>query len=248
MVLSRFLAFDAPLGKLIRLPLRALPQDATVRVLRGPLRGARWIAGSSTHGCWLGTYEWTFQSFFFSVIPQGGVVWDVGANVGFYSLLAARKATKVVAFEPLPENLSYLRRHIELNQVGERVQVIPSAASDHDGTGLFSVVPGNRSEGSLRPYGKLPVGTVRLDSLGTVPDMIKIDVEGNEYEVLRGAIETMRTHHPLVLIARHTADSNCHDLLTAVGYQVSEIAPGELLARKPAVSTYNRLLGESLSA
>lgn len=224
----------------MRLPLRAIPQGTIIPVLRGPLRGARWIVGSSTHGCWLGTYEKAFQAFFFSVVPEGGVVWDVGANVGFYSLLAARKAARVVAFEPLPENLSSLRRHIELNRLEECIQVVPAAASDHDGTGLFSVVPGNSSEGSLRPHGTLTVQTVRLDSLGAVPDLIKIDVEGNEHEVLRGAIETMRTHHPLVLVARHSADSYCQDLLDELGYQVSEIACGELLARSSTGPTSYR--------
>jgi FkbM family methyltransferase len=229
---SRLLAFDAPLGKFVRLPLRAIPKSATVRVLRGPLRGARWIVGSSTHGCWLGTYEQAFQSFFSSVIPEGGVVWDVGANVGFYSLVAARKAAKVVAFEPLPENIKYLRCHIELNRLEDRIEVCAAAAYDHDGTGLFAIVPGDRSEGSLRSYGTLPVRMIRLDSHGTVPDMIKIDVEGNEYEVLRGAVETLRIHRPIVLVARHSSDSRCQNLLEELGYQVSEIAYGELLAQK----------------
>lgn len=248
MVLSRLLAFDRPLGKLIRLPLRAIPKEATLRVLRGPLRGARWIAGSSTHGCWLGTYERAFQSFFFSVVPEGGIVWDVGANVGFYSLLACRKAASVMAFEPLPGNLSYLRRHIELNGLQKQIEVFPNAASDHDGTGLFSIVPDNRSEGSLSPYGTLPVRTIRLDSLGTVPDVIKIDVEGNEYEVLCGATRIMRDHHPLVLVALHTADSKCRDLLTELGYQVYETSSGELLARNPPEQIDNVPSGESLSA
>src|SRR5215469_5586847 len=224
MALSRFLAFDALISRLVRLPLHAIPKNTTIRVLRGPLRGARWIVGSSTHGCWLGTYERAFQSLFFSVLPQRGVVWDVGANVGFYSLLAALKASKVIAFEPLPENLAYLNRHIALNHLEHRIEVCAAAASDHDGTGLFSSVPGNPSEGSLRSYGTLQVRTVRLDSQGTVPDLIKIDVEGNEHEVLRGAVETMRAHHPLVLVARHSADSQCRDLLEEVGYEVSEIA------------------------
>ena len=44
-------------GRLIRWPLRYLPSGMTVRVLQGPLRGAKWIIGSHTHGCWIGTYE-----------------------------------------------------------------------------------------------------------------------------------------------------------------------------------------------
>lgn len=248
MPLSHPFAFDKPLGKLIRLPLRAIPVKAGVRVLRGPLRGARWIAGSSTHGCWLGSYEHSFQSLFFDLIPEGGVVWDVGANVGFYSLLAARKAARVIAFEPLPENLSYLRRHIELNGLQERVQVLPIAASDHDGEGMFSIVLGNRSEGSLRPEGTLPVRTMRLDSVGIRPDIIKIDVEGNEYQVLRGAVETMREYRPIVLVAMHTGDSKCHELLAQLGYEVSEIIPGELFARISRPSNDQRTRPERVPA
>ena len=106
---------------------------------------------------------------------------------------------------------------------------------------MFHIQPGNRSEGSLRSDGTLAVQTMRLDSLGIVPDLIKIDVEGNEYSVLCGARETLRAHHPIVLVALHTGDSSCRDLLAELGYAVSEIASGELLARKPgqhdAVST-----------
>jgi FkbM family methyltransferase len=137
----------------------------------------------------------------------------------------------------LPENLSYLRRHIELNGLQDRIDVFPAAASDQDGMGLFQCVEGNRSEGSLRPDGTLPVRTLRLDSVSTVPDLIKIDVEGNEYVVLRGLVRTMRTHHPLVLVARHSSDSYCHDLLEDLGYEVSEIGYGELFARSPVASS-----------
>lgn len=229
-----FLAFNQPLGRLVRQALRMIPSNATLRVLTGPLRGARWIAGSSNHGCWLGSYEQSFQSLFFSLVPDGGVVCDIGANVGFYSLLAARKAARVLAFEPLPENLTFLRRHVELNSLQQRIEIFPFAASDHDGQGMFSIVPGNRSEGSLRPDGTLPVRTIRLDSLGIVPDLIKIDVEGNEHAVLCGARQTLTAHHPSILVALHTGDSHCRDLLTQLGYKVSEIETGELLALKPA--------------
>lgn len=248
MLFSRFLAFNKPLGRLIRQPLRVIPPNTTLRVLRGPLRGARWIAGSSTHGCWLGSYEPSFQSLFFSLIPDGGVVWDIGANVGFYSLLAARKAAKVLAFEPLPENLTFLHRHVELNSLQQRIKVFPVAASDNDGQSMFKIVPGNRSEGSLRPDGTLAVRTLRLDSLGIVPDLIKIDVEGNEYAVLSGARQTLTAHHPSVLVALHTGDSTCRDLLIELGYEVTETASGELFASKPALQDRARVSHGSVSA
>lgn len=247
MPLSRFLAFNKPLGRLIRQPLRMIPSNGVVRVLKGPLRGARWIAGSSTHGCWLGSYEPSFQSLFFSLVPDGGVVCDIGANVGFYSLLAARKAAKVLAFEPLPENLTFLRRHRELNSL-QQIEVFPFAASDHDGQGMFAIVPGNRSEGSLRPDGTMPVRTIKLDSLGIVPDLIKIDVEGNEYAVLCGARQTLTAHHPSILVALHTGDSHCRDLLTQLGYEVSEVETGELLALKPAARSQPCVSRDGVSA
>lgn len=248
MLFSGFLAFNKPVGRLIRQPLRMIPSNATLRVLSGPLRGARWIAGSSTHGCWLGSYEQSFQSLFFSLVPDGGVVWDIGANVGLYSLLAARKGAKVLAFEPLPENLAFLHRHVELNSLQERIELFPMAASDHDGEAMFRIVPGNRSEGSLGPDGTLAVRTIRLDSLGIVPDLIKIDVEGNEYAVLSGARQTLTVYHPSVLVALHTGDSQCRDLLVELGYEVTETATGELLARKPAAQSHPRISRDSLSA
>jgi FkbM family methyltransferase len=244
----RFLAFNKPLGRLIRQPLRMIPFNATLRVLKGPLRGARWIAGSSPHGCWIDSYEQPFQVLFFSIVPNGGVVWDIGAHVGFYSLLAARKAAKVLAFEPLPENLTFLHRHVELNSLQQRIEVFPIAVSDHDGQAMFRIVPGDRSEGSLGPDGTMAVRTIKLDSLGIVPDLIKIDVEGNEYAVLSGARQTLTVHHPSVLVALHTGDSQCRDLLVELGYEVTETATGELLARKPLAQSQPRMSGDKVSA
>jgi hypothetical protein len=68
--------------------LRIVPQTAQVRVLSGPLRGRKWIAGASTNCCWLGVYDMEKQNAFRSLIRRGDVVYDLGANVGFCSLLA----------------------------------------------------------------------------------------------------------------------------------------------------------------
>ena len=54
---------------------------------------------------------------FFEAVPQGGVVWDLGAHVGFYTLLAAKKAKYVLAIEPLAENAAYLDEHLRLNHI-----------------------------------------------------------------------------------------------------------------------------------
>ncbi len=76
-------------GRAMRLPLQLIPDSAVVRILQGPLRGKRWIAGSSNHGCWLGSYEAAKQRKIIEFVRPGMVCWDVGANVGFYTLLFA---------------------------------------------------------------------------------------------------------------------------------------------------------------
>ncbi|HWZ58637.1 MAG TPA: FkbM family methyltransferase, partial [Gemmatimonadaceae bacterium] len=121
------------------MPLRVVPRERPVPILGGPLRGWRWIPAAASHGCWLGTFERAEQDVFARTVRPGDVVYDLGANVGFYTLLAARLAGptgRVVAFEPVPRNLGYLRRHIALNQC-ENVTVVAAAVSDRSGTARF---------------------------------------------------------------------------------------------------------------
>src|SRR3989454_7017615 len=99
-------------GKFLRWPLRFVPRELAVPIRQGALRGKRWVVGSSTHGCWLGSYEYTKRKLFESYVIAGDVVYDIGANVGFYTLLASvlvGRGGQVVAIEPLPRNIAYLR-------------------------------------------------------------------------------------------------------------------------------------------
>src|SRR3712207_2948944 len=77
------------LGWLLRTPLRLVPKHWQMFVMQGPIRGYRWVVGSANHGCWLGSYEAEKQAIFCRLVKRGAVVFDVGANVGFYTLLAA---------------------------------------------------------------------------------------------------------------------------------------------------------------
>src|SRR3989442_1960320 len=103
------------LGRALRFPLKLIPSDASIPILKGPLGGKGWIAGSSIHRCWLGYYEPAKQRAFSAAIESGDVVYDLGANVGLYSLLASflvGPRGRVFSFEPVPRNLSFLRRHL----------------------------------------------------------------------------------------------------------------------------------------
>ncbi len=210
----------------IRLPLRAIPTGAVVPILQGRLRGKRWIVGSHIHGCWLGTYELTKRRTFERVVTSGMTVYDIGANVGFYSLLAAVLVGdngKVYAFEPVPRNLSYLHRHLELNAI-HTVSVIPAAVSDRDGEVRFWEAH-DAAQGRIADQGQLTVRSVSLDGLlkdtaVTPPDCIKIDVEGAELHVLHGAEHTLCDYHPLLFLATHTPELRhaCRQLLGELGY------------------------------
>src|ERR1700719_2260133 len=104
-------------GRLIRLPLTVMPQSAIVPVLQGRLRGTRWLAGSSNHGCWLGSYELKKQREIEQAVKPGMVCYDIGAHVGFYTLLFAKlvgPSGRVFAFEPLPKNCAVIKRHLLL--------------------------------------------------------------------------------------------------------------------------------------
>lgn len=239
---------ETALGRLLRLPLRLLPPGAVVRIVQGPLRGRRWVVGSASHGCWLGTYEKDKQRVLAALARRGDVVFDIGANVGFYSLLAARcvgPEGKVVAFEPLPANLAYLRRHLELNGIGN-VDVVPAAVGRAPGRAAFTVAA-SRSMGGLDAAGTLEVDVVSLDDLARTrslpaPAIVKMDIEGGEVDALLGADQFLRAHRPVVLLATHgwARHQECSRLLRNLGYSIEALVGGdpeatdELIARPAA--------------
>ena len=221
------------LGRCLRLPLRMMPKNAVLPVLQGPLRGAKWIVGSLTHGCWAGTFEYSKQRLFASLVNSDSVVYDIGANVGFYSLLAARRGAQfTVACEPDPANVLVLKRHLELNYVST---VVVEQVAVCEAEGIESFQP-NRDMGVLGGSGVM-VKTVMLDSLllrYPPPTLVKIDVEGAEWRVLQGATEVLK-YHPAVFVAfddsEHTRALGT-ELMVRHGYEYQEISGNELLFRR----------------
>lgn len=119
-------------GWLLRLPLKIIPRGSVVRIRTGLNRGMKWIVGSSTHGCWLGTYESDKQVVLSRFLKPGMTVFDVGANAGFYTLAFSRLVGdrgQVWAFEPYAINVGNLIRHIELNDLNN-VNLVQAAVAD----------------------------------------------------------------------------------------------------------------------
>jgi len=224
------------LGRILRLPLRLIPKGMVLLILQGRLRGKRWIVGAGEHGYWLGSYEFNKRLAFEHEVTPGTVLYDIGANVGYFSLLAAvlvGAKGKVFAFEPFPRNVAFLRKHIALNGL-KNIQVIEAAVSNHSGEAAFKLGMSD-SMGHLGESGDINVRLVCLDEwLATgklvPPDFIKIDVEGAEYEVVSGAQQLLSQYRPILFLDTHQREAHHATiaLLENLGYQF-EVLDGKSL-------------------
>lgn len=225
-------------GRLLRLPLRLIPKGMVLPILQGELRCKKWIVGAGEHGYWLGSYEIHKRRAFEQVIKPQMVVYDIGANVGFYSILAAHLAGaqgKVYAFEPLNRNVGFIRRHAILNRM-ENIEVFEAAVSDQSGEAFFDLGV-SIATGHLSETGSVKVPVVRLDDLVSAGDILpaeimKVDVEGAEYAALQGAQKMIEAHRPTIFLDTHGRE--VHDLtiklLASYGYQF------EILDNRPLAS------------
>jgi FkbM family methyltransferase len=223
-------------GRILRLPLRILPKGMVVPILQGRLRGKEWVVGSANNGCWLGSYEYETQRAFARAVKEGFTVFDVGAQAGFYTLLASDLVGakgKVVAFEPVPRNLRYLKEHLRRNAV-VNVSVVEAAVSDHSGFAFFAEDE-KLTEGRLAVGGRLRVRTVSLDELvcgGELPppDCIKMDIQGGEVPALRGAVSILSERGPIIFLETHGDEIHreCCRLLASLRYQLAPVGEASL--------------------
>ena len=171
-----------------------------------------------------GYYEQIELDVFDRMCRTSLVVVDVGANVGLFSCLAAariRDGGRVVAFEPIPANLGYLRRNIDQNGYSDRVQIEARAVGEHVGTVDIFMVKGSIGTHSVSARNaansteSVCVPTTSLDTYAeenalTRIDALKVDVEGYEGHVLRGATAVLKRHRPSLFVEFVPAHlSNC---------------------------------------
>ena len=181
---------------------------------------------------------------FVSLLREGMTVMDVGANLGLYSLLISRAvgpSGKVYAFEPVPEIFARLKEHIALNNATNIVPV-PIALSDEKGTVKMSVA-GSRSSFFRHLSGKfVEVQVERLDDFVEREgiekvDAIKIDVEGAELRVIRGADKTIRRDKPILMVeiqaatlqAAGTTPEELFKTIVGYGYNAFVIRHGKAI-------------------
>jgi FkbM family methyltransferase len=207
-----------------------------------------------------GYYEARELDIFEALAAHSSLFFDVGANIGMYSVLGCRASSslRVYAFEPIAENQAILERNIADHGLGERVRVQPVAASDHDGVATIRVVDDSGmhsfelqpGRGSAREVPTVTLDTFTADE-GLLPDLVKIDVEGHEPAVLGGATRLFERCSPTVfveylaeapdleaLVARLRSISERCFVIDGVTGKVTEIDTGALDRRR----TYNLVL------
>lgn len=152
------------------------------------------------------------------VVRAGDTVLDIGANIGYYSVLFASlvgDAGCVHAFEPHPDNALLLRKNLDLNGFSQRVRVNQAAVADREGT--LKLFCSHLNAGDCRIYGSQKninaheVSVLTIDnylnpSVSSMPkvDFIKMDIQGAEYSALQGMLHCLESQHSLHLLTEYS--------------------------------------------
>jgi FkbM family methyltransferase len=164
------------------------------------------------------------------------MVIDVGAHVGLHTLFfsyGVGATGRVVAVEPSPANAKLLRAHLRWND-RRNVEVVETLVADYEGRTEFafrtkSTDPGGFANSLAYNIGGataiVPVTTIDVICENFAPDLVKIDVEGAEFDVLQGAAQLVARAQPAILLATHDTKIHlrCCDLLQSWGYQLSAV-------------------------
>ena len=151
-------------------------------------------------------------------------VYDVGAQHGDYSLLCAVFGANVHAFEPLKKNLIIFNKNLKLNRIpAQLIHLNGEAVGDR----LDEIeIPYDDEMASIEGKSREHVGMTTIDHYTSIseshPTILKIDVEGFELQVLKGAAETLKRYHPRIIIETHSSqlEAECLKYLADFGYKV----------------------------
>ena len=171
----------------------------------------------------------------------GTEILDIGANIGYNTMMFSDYGP-VVSFEPMFHKIVEL--NVKSNALRYDVQIIPCALSDEKMVSKIYVPSRGCESNTLVNYGgtsfnleddmrgeSVDAYCERLDDIYTgIPSFIKIDVEGHELKVLKGAEQTLRKHKPTVLIEIHdfSEDNVVHKFMLSLGYDAPETRPDKV--------------------
>lgn len=196
------------------------------------------------------TLEWIDK------LPEGAVLWDVGANVGLYSVYAAlRRKCRVFAFEPSVFNLELLARNVSLNGVQDYVTLVPLALSDVRQASRMRLTT-TEWGGALSTFGQsfgwdgnemrpvfeyVMMGLSMSDAVETLgiphPQYLKMDVDGLEHFILKGGAAVLSGVAQVLIEVNDDFQEQareCAELLTEAGLVLREKRHSDLIASSSA--------------
>jgi FkbM family methyltransferase len=204
---------------------------AMVTIQSGPLAGLHLEMGEHVLSSHItGIYERKTQLAIDRLVQPGAICYDSGASIGYFSLLMARKASCVYAFEPAPHAAAEIRKHAAANGF-QNITVVESPVSDSEREVRFSltdVAYGSRIMESDTKWPTLTLITITLDVFAKThpsPDFLKIDVEGEEARVLSGAKSILRDKKPVICCELHSEmlAKEVENILTENGYRLTTL-------------------------
>ena len=243
---KRALYRNKPIANLIRKGLnRAAPEGLSeVTIAAGENVGIHMLLDlKKEKDYWLGTYEPELQAVISDLVKPGQIVYDIGANIGFITLLFTKRIGDqghVYAFEALPANVSRLIHNIELNALEEWVTIIQAAVQDQSGQAEFLVAPstgmgkvnGSAGRASVDYEESIQVEGISIDGFiedtrNLLPDILKIDIEGGEVLALPGMVKLLHAHRPILLIELHGIEAAqvTWDHLKQENYRICRMEP-----------------------
>lgn len=185
-------------GTALRKLARRYPEGSVVEIRTGLAAGMRWKRFHRyVNGYWVGHFELDIQEALRRELKPGDVFYDVGANAGFFTLVAARlvgPAGRVVSFDPAPANVESVTAQLQLNDLSRSCTPVRKAVGGAEGRATFSFANEGSPMGHLGAAGRgetsAEVEVTTLDAAVETygrPSFIKVDVEGAEGQVMAGA-------------------------------------------------------------
>ena len=205
--------------------------------------------------------KWRYETFsskepetlgWINAMPSESVLWDIGANIGLYSVCAAKKRNcKIWAFEPSVFNLELLARNIYLNELTNNICIVPIALSDKLGSSQMHMTS-TEWGGALSTFGESygwdgeeiqqvfefkTMGVRMIDAVQILsipqPDYVKMDVDGIEHLILNGGTQVLRNVKGVLIEvndAFQKQSSQCQLLLTKAGLVLKEKRQSEMVS------------------
>jgi len=215
-----------------------------VPIAAGDLAGMQMLLDlKSEKDYWLGTYELELQAAITDLVVPGQVIYDIGASIGFMSLLFAMKTGlngHVYAFEALPANIERLTDNIELNSFQERVTIVKAAVQASSGktdfypgpSSAMGKVAGSAGRSAIEYQPSIQVEGVAIDEFiftsgNPIPEIVKIDIAGGEILALPGMSRLLHRNHPILLVELHGPEAahTTWEMLNNEGYRICRMIP-----------------------